>query len=101
MTKPLRNMVLPDSFHAVVVDNSKLDKVPSVVNVGELGTALTNNHNLGSKVAAMPSEPGHIEIAPPAAALNSALATVPWRGSELLLAGMPRPLPSTSVPSER
>jgi hypothetical protein len=45
----------------------------------------------GSKVAAIPRELGHIEIAPPAAASNSALATVACRGSELLFAGMPNP----------
>ena len=39
--------------HAVVVDNSKLDAVPAVVNKGELGVALGNNHKLGSKVAVM------------------------------------------------
>lgn len=38
---------------SVSVDISKLDQVPSVLNQGELGVALTNNHNLGSKVAVM------------------------------------------------
>ena len=47
--------------------------------------------NSGLKVAAMPSELGHMEIKPPAAALNSARACVPWRGSVLLLAGIPLP----------
>jgi hypothetical protein len=39
--------------NSVFVDVSKLDKVPAIVNRGELGIALTNNHNLGSKVAVM------------------------------------------------
>jgi hypothetical protein len=38
---------------AAFVDVSKLDKVPYNLNKGELGVALTNNHNLGSKVAFM------------------------------------------------
>lgn len=39
--------------NSVVIDISKLDQVPSIVNKGELGVALTNNHILGSKVAIM------------------------------------------------
>ncbi len=43
--------------HAVFEDVSKLSKVPDVLNKGELGIALTNNHNLGSKVAVMGRKP--------------------------------------------
>ncbi|OFW87003.1 MAG: hypothetical protein A3J37_08910 [Alphaproteobacteria bacterium RIFCSPHIGHO2_12_FULL_45_9] len=39
--------------NAVFLDVSKLDKVPAVLNKGELGIALTNAHKLGSKVAFM------------------------------------------------
>ena len=51
----------------------------------------------GSNVAAKPSEPGHIEILPPAPALNSALAIVPCLGSELLFAGIPIPILSANA----
>ena len=50
----------------------------------------------GSKVAARPIEPGHMEMSPPEPALYSASAWVRWRGSELLLAGIPSPMPSTN-----
>lgn len=43
--------------HAVFEDVSKLNKVPDVLNKGELGIALTNNHNLGSKIAVMGRKP--------------------------------------------
>lgn len=39
--------------NAVSIDVTKLTQVPSVLNKGELGVALTNQHNLGSKVAIM------------------------------------------------
>ena len=51
----------------------------------------------GEKVAAKPREPGHIEMAPPPPELNSASALAEWRGSEELLAGMPKPIPSTKA----
>ena len=51
----------------------------------------------GSNVAARPIESGHIEISPPEPALNSASARARCRGSELLLAGIPSPVPSTSA----
>src|SRR3954454_22814898 len=51
----------------------------------------------GSNVAAMPIDSGHIEIVPPEPKLYSAFATTPLRGSELLLAGIPKPMPSTNA----
>src|SRR3954454_24846459 len=38
-----------------------------------------------------------MEIWPPAPALYSVVETTPLRGSELLFAGMPRPIPSTKA----
>ena len=51
----------------------------------------------GSTVAARPSGVGQREIWPPEPALNSAVARVSLRGSELLLAGMPWPRASTKA----
>lgn len=39
--------------NAAFVDVSKEEKVPVLLNQGDLGIALSNNHNLGSKVAVM------------------------------------------------
>ena len=51
----------------------------------------------GSKVAAKPSSSGHCEIAPPEPALYSASSLAPFRGSVLLLVGIPFPKPSTNA----
>src|SRR5205085_12077573 len=51
----------------------------------------------GLNVAARPRDPGPIELFPPAPALNSALESEPWRGSELLFAGMPSPVHSAKA----
>ena len=52
---------------------------------------------VGSNVAASPIDSGHIEIAPPDPKLYSAVAKTPFLGSELLLAGIPNPRPSTKA----
>ncbi|MNE17194.1 hypothetical protein D3C80_1101680 [compost metagenome] len=52
---------------------------------------------LGSKVADNPNSSGHCEIAPPDPALYSASLFAPFLGSELLLAGIPTPMPSTKA----
>src|SRR5580765_7365337 len=51
----------------------------------------------GSNVAANPIDSGHIEIFPPEPRLYSAFATTPFRGSELLFAGIPNPKPSANA----
>ena len=50
----------------------------------------------GSNVAANPNSSGHCEMVPPLPALYSASLFAPLRGSELLLAGIPKPKPSTN-----
>ena len=45
---------------------------------------------VGSKEAAIPKVPGHIEMVPPAPALNSADESIPFLGSELELIGIPK-----------